>query len=778
MRRSLPRAAALLCLLTAGIVCSDAPTGTRPSSAFRLAVAPRFQGPAAAIFANMSAFSLAVDNVHLTIRPLIGGDALGAPLKDTTVAFPADEDELRIVVDVAIPERSQELRVEVELREGTIVYFEGSATLLALQGQTSGPSEPIDMSYVGPGVNAAFLTLNRFEPTIAPSSALQFAVTAYDAGEHIVNGLPIAWSSSDVTVATVTATGLVTSTGKVGTTTIKATALNGLTDETTISVQPVARLALLGGDKQSAIAGLVLPSPFVVQAFAATDRPVIGASITFSALTSGGSVGDATVTTGDDGTASTTLKLGAAIGAYSFRAAATGLPSVPAVTIGATALSGLPVALAILSGNSQAAAVGTILEPLIVQVKDALGNPIAGTTVTWRLSKGSALLYPDPIPDISGATDLSLVTASDGTSRIRVALGTLAGPIDVTASVPGTSVSPVTFSLGAVAGAVAQIVIVRQPSALTQAAVPLATQPVVRLVDQFGNFVAKSGVRILAMYEYDCSGTRCDRVVKPPTQRSSAVIPMVEIGLGGDVEELTDANGIATYTSLTLNLFVGSYALSFMTTDESAVSPLSTPINVIPGDPVAIQNLAWIEDTLAVTTSEPVYPQVQVTDAVGNGVQGVPVIWAPKDTGNLGVLDSSGGKGVTVVTHTDDLGLANAGYWTRFILKIGAVYTITASAVGKDGKPLAGSPVEFTIRIAPLALGPAGDARARIARASPQRSAAAARSNTGVPPTTVMTIFASRIVSGGMRVRSRSTITKSASKPAASVPFSFSANSE
>ena len=106
-----------------------------------------------------------------------------------------------------------------------------------------------------------------------------------------------------------------------------------------MSVESVARLALLQGDKQSALAGLALPAPFVVQAVSLSGQPVAGASITFSADSAGGSVGNATVLTDASGAASTTIMVGAVPGVYSYRAEVTGLPNVPAVTIAATALS-------------------------------------------------------------------------------------------------------------------------------------------------------------------------------------------------------------------------------------------------------------------------------------------------------------------------------------------------------------------------------------------------------------------------------------------------------
>ena len=338
MSRAAPRFAALLAA-TLAAACVDVPTGVVAPNAARLSLTPQLSPEAAAIFQNLAAFAVVVDRVRVTIYPLIGGDVRGAVLKDTTIAFPADQQELRIAVDVPMAEQTQELRVQLALLEGTTKYFEGSSTLIARVGETSTPPTPVPLSYVGPGATAAFLSLNVFQPTLAPSSSVQLVVTAYDAGENVVTGLPITWTSSDATVATVSASGLVSSTGKLGTTTIAARAMNGLLAETSISVEQVARLALVQGDKQSALAGLALPAPFVVQAVSVSGQPVAGASITFSADSAGGSVANATVLTDASGMASTTITLGTVPGAYSFRARATGLPNVPAVTIGATALS-------------------------------------------------------------------------------------------------------------------------------------------------------------------------------------------------------------------------------------------------------------------------------------------------------------------------------------------------------------------------------------------------------------------------------------------------------
>jgi hypothetical protein len=338
LSRVAPRLVALLAAaLTAA--CVDAPTSAVAPNAARLALTPRFPAREAAIFQGLGAFAVVVDRVRLTIYPLIGGDARGTALMDTTIAFPADQQELRVVIDVPMVERTQQLHIQIALLEGTTKYFEGLTTLTARAGETSAPPSPVQMTYVGPGATAAFLSLNYFQPTLAPSSSLQFVITAYDAGERVVTGLPITWTSSDANVLSVSTSGLVSSTGKLGTATITARALNGLFAETSIDVEPVARLALLQGDKQSALVGLVLPAPFAVQTVSAAGQPVAGVSITFSADSAGGSVGNTTVLTDAYGTASTTITLGTVPGAYSFRAQVTGLPNIPPVIIGASALT-------------------------------------------------------------------------------------------------------------------------------------------------------------------------------------------------------------------------------------------------------------------------------------------------------------------------------------------------------------------------------------------------------------------------------------------------------
>ncbi|MDB4878281.1 MAG: Peptidase hyicolysin [Gemmatimonadetes bacterium] len=96
-----------------------------------------------------------------------------------------------------------------------------------------------------------------------------------------------------------------------------------------------------------------------------------------------------------------------------------------------------PSAVTIVSGNGQVGLVGTALSvPLVVKVSGTTGA-IAGTTVAFAVASGAATVSPT-----SATTDVL------GQAKTQVTLGSSAGTVVVTATVPGTSLSA-TFSVSA-----------------------------------------------------------------------------------------------------------------------------------------------------------------------------------------------------------------------------------------------------------------------------------------------------------------------------------------
>jgi len=110
-------------------------------------------------------------------------------------------------------------------------------------------------------------------------------------------------------------------------------------------------------------------------------------------------------------------------------------------------ITGPATTLLLTSGNNQAGVLGAALaNPFVVTVTDSYTNPVSGTNVTFAIASTPA-----------GATGQSLSTtsttsAANGQASTILTLGNLLGNYTVTATSPGLSGSPVTFT--AIGGAV------------------------------------------------------------------------------------------------------------------------------------------------------------------------------------------------------------------------------------------------------------------------------------------------------------------------------------
>lgn len=101
-----------------------------------------------------------------------------------------------------------------------------------------------------------------------------------------------------------------------------------------------------------------------------------------------------------------------------------------------------PTAAAIVevSGGKQISPIGATLDqPVVVQVNDAQGSPVAGASVWFRSSYGLALQPP------------SGVTGSDGQFTAAVTLGDMAGRYQLTAEAMGAGGKPVELHLEEIA---------------------------------------------------------------------------------------------------------------------------------------------------------------------------------------------------------------------------------------------------------------------------------------------------------------------------------------
>jgi hypothetical protein len=203
----------------------------------------------------------------------------------------------------------------------------------------------------------------------------------------------------------------------------------------TASASPgsAAALVLVSGDDQSAPASSALPDSLVVRATDAFGNPVAGLSVAW-AVTGGGSVSPALVTTGGNGRAAVRRILGNVPGSQGATASAGGVSGSPvAFSHTATTAGGGgdddddQGRVTIVSGNDQTGDVDKELrDPLVIRVTDQAGRGISGAAVVWVVTEGGGSAKP-----VFGTTDGS------GRANTRWTLGPQPGLNRLSAVVTG-----------------------------------------------------------------------------------------------------------------------------------------------------------------------------------------------------------------------------------------------------------------------------------------------------------------------------------------------------
>ena len=180
-------------------------------------------------------------------------------------------------------------------------------------------------------------------------------------------------------------------------------------------------IVVAGGDRQAGTVEKVLTKPLVLRALDRHGNPVAGAPIAIAA--SAGRTSDSVVTTDSAGQAKVRWTLGPLAGAQRFTAQlAAGKSAVEAT---ARARAGAPAKLAFVAPPSSATAGRALARPVVVEVTDRLGNPLAGRTVLF--STGSGTRSP-----------ARAVTDSLGHAVVRWTPGTRPGSVSLVAKVAST----------------------------------------------------------------------------------------------------------------------------------------------------------------------------------------------------------------------------------------------------------------------------------------------------------------------------------------------------
>ena len=749
-------------IATLGVAsCGDGPsTAARPSGegmrVGRIAFAPVFSASARAAATQLADFGITFDRVRVVIvRPP------SETVKDTTISFAPGQPDVTLDLTVEVRTDNETFNVSIDYANASGVVFHGEGTVQAHAPDVPATPQQIQVSYTGPGANAAHITVAPKTSLVVAPATVNFTVTAVDANNATVANVPVGWASSDPSIATISNSGTLTTTGKRGTVTVTATTPTGATDNASVTVRlPASAIVLVSGGGQTGKAGATLAQPGVVRVIANDGAGISGVTVNFAPPT-GGKVGSSSVTTDANGLASTSLTLGGTVGPQSF-AAAIGSFSV---AIPETATAGDAAVIAAISGGGQSDTVKHALaRPFVVQVSDQFGNPAAGVTVSWARTGGSGT--------VSSATS---VTGANGQTSISYTLGAVVGTETVTASIAGAP-APATFTAQAIAGAPAAAAVVSgngQTVRIQQTLAPF----VVKVTDVDGNPVAgfkvnwsaTNGTLAAATTLTDANGStsntmtvgtaagqasatanaggatarftatvqtgivaRLAIITQPasPSAAGVAITPPVQVALqdaGGNLTPATNAVGIAlganpsgaTLTgTLTRNAVAGvatfddlkidkvGEGYTLVITSANAGNVTTTPFNVIAGAAANFVIVAGDGQTGTVNTPLEVAPSVRVTDAHENPVPGATVTFTP---------GASSGSVTPASVLTDANGVATVTSWTLGTLA--GAQSVVASTPGVSpltfhALALPAAPAKVSILTQPSAVAQSGIALA------------------------------------------------------------------
>lgn len=266
-------------------------------------------------------------------------------------------------------------------------------------------------------------------------------------------------------------------------------------------------IAANSATSQAATVGTAVSQAPSVRVTGAGGEPVSGVSVIFTVTGGGGTISPAspaTVATNGSGVATlSNWTLGATAGTNTVTAAAAGLTGSP-VTFTATGTAVSATTMAAHSVTDQSATVGTtVTQAPSVRVTGAGGVPIAGVAVTFAVTAGQGT--------ITGSA--TVTTSSTGIATVGGwVLGTTAGLNTLTASAAGLAGSPVNFNATGTPGAAVALAIATQPGGAKEDE-NFAIQPVIRIVDAYGNLVTTSTASVTAQIHSGSGNLRGIRTV-------------------------------------------------------------------------------------------------------------------------------------------------------------------------------------------------------------------------------------------------------------------------
>lgn len=534
----------------------------------------------------------------------------------------------------------------------------GAATITATsEGQTA--TAQITVPTVATPFPVNVITVSPGVANSPIGSTTQFSAVLRDMVGNVLTGRTVVWTSSDPTIASVSASGVATAV-KAGTVTITATS-EGKTGTALLTVNPIA-------------ISVVIVTPAVVSLQIGETAPLTATVKSLLGVTLTGRV--VTWTSSDNNVAtvsSTGVVTAVSAGAVVVTATAEGIPGIAAVTV---ALK--PVGSLIVTPSIVVATAGETVQ-LTATARDVDGTIVTGRVVTWTSSNASvALVSPTGLVTTVSGGIVTITASSEGKSD--AALVTVAALIKPVATV---TVSPTTLSL--TTGSTGELVAVtKDADGLVLTGRPVvwtSSNPLVASVSSTGSVLA------LAAGSATITATSEGKSATAAVTVTSAIAPVASF----------------TVTPSTLAISTGAFSqLTAVSKDSNGV--------VLTGRPVVWTSsnilVAVVSPTGVVTALLPGSATITATCEGKTATSDVTVSLAIKPVNSVTIAPSTlplivGAHGDLIATMKDDNGVVLAGRlvaWSSSntavatvnafgnVTAVGAgTATITATSEGKSG---------------------------------------------------------------------------------------------
>jgi uncharacterized protein (TIGR03437 family) len=411
--------------------------------------------------------------------------------------------------------------------------------------------------------------------------------------------------------------------------------------------------------------------PVVVRVLDNTGNPISGTIVTFGSNNGAASVSPSSATTGINGYAVTYVTAPAASGPFTVTAMAGNQTVAYSLTVGNGGGTPNSAGIVIIAGQGQIlySNFSTLNagSPLIVQVNDTSGNPLSGVPVTFAVSQGPGTI--NALGSQAGTVPNSIIVNTDNTGQAAAQFtassigmnGTNYASTTVVASAPNAGSVNFYLTTTPGQGTAAQIAPIPTPGAASVFSGPAgSTIPgaiVVRVTSISGNPIPNVGISI-----------------NGGTASSPSAVCNNPTGTG----VLTDATGTAT-CDLVLNGVVGAGSFTLNVGYFETFSPYY--LNIVAGPPGLAKILQGNNQTGTPGQKLPQALLVQITDAFGNALPGVPVAWSVVTPGtvvlsNISSATDSSGRASAIATLGTTAGNAQVKVTAG---NVSATFTLTVN---------------------------------------------------------------------------------------------------